>query len=43
MRELGENEELRVNWAWLKLGATIEVKGKQNTFPLSHFFNAADK
>ena len=49
MRELGENEALLVkqvdsgikcsrSWAWLKLDATIEVKGTPHTFPLSHLF-----
>ena len=46
MRELGENEVflvkqedsgIKCSWsrAWLKLDATIEVKGTPHTFPLS--------
>ena len=48
MRELGENEVLLVkqvdseikcswSWVWLKLDATIEVKGTSHSFPLSLF------
>ena len=54
MREPGENEALLIkqvdsgmkcswSWAWLKLDATIEVKGTPHTFPLSHFFNTVDE
>ena len=47
MKEFGENEALLVkqvvsgikcswSWAWLKLDATIVVKGTPYTFPFSH-------
>ena len=31
------------SWTWLKLDATIELKGTPHTFPLYYFFNTVDK